>query len=209
MRFISKHNIILLFILLLFTKTQAQSLSGYALNMGGGYSSTMEWSIGESVSIAHFISAGYSLNTGVLQPITTSSTPTAISEYGPLVFGNQITVGPNPTSKLLRIKAIFNEVGSLSFQLIDSRSAIILTQEAGTIFNGYEKISDITSDDKGKIRGFIDKAKKSFWIYEELLYGEFSNQAQEALNNFSVTFKNATEPMKDILNDNAVTGAEK
>lgn len=139
MRFISKHNIILLFILLLFTKIQGQSLSGYALNMGGGYSSTMEWSIGESVSIAHFISAGYSLNTGVLQPITTSSTPTAISEYGPLVFGNQITVGPNPTSKLLRIKAIFNEVGSLFFQLIDSRSAIILSQEAGTIFNGYEK----------------------------------------------------------------------
>jgi hypothetical protein len=139
MRFINKRNYLLFLILLLFSKSNSQTISPYALNMSGGYSSNMEWSIGESVSIANFISAGYSLNTGLLQPITSSSTPTAVPEYGPQVFGNLITVGPNPTSKLLRIKAIFKEVGSLSFQLIDSRSAIILTQEAGTIFNSYEK----------------------------------------------------------------------
>ena len=96
----------------------------------------MEWSIGESVSIANFIASGYTLNTGMLQPLT--SIVTSINEYGPSVFGTQITIGPNPTSNLLHIKARFN-VGSLSFQLIDAKSTIVFTQEVGTIFSTYDK----------------------------------------------------------------------
>jgi hypothetical protein len=68
-----------------------------------------------------------------------TSIVTAINEYGPAVFGNQITIGPNPTSNLLHIKARFNEPGNLSFQLIDAKSAIVFTLEAGTIFSSYEK----------------------------------------------------------------------
>ena len=93
--------------------------------------------MGESVSIANFLTSGYSLNTGVLQPNT--SIVTAINEYGPAVFGNQITIGPNPTTNLLHIKARFNELGNLSFQLLDAKSAIVFTQEAGAIFSSYEK----------------------------------------------------------------------
>ena len=124
-------------ILLIATKVNGQSITPNALNNGGGYSSTMEWSIGESVSIANFLASGYSLNTGVLQPMT--SIVTAINEYGPSVFGTQITIGPNPTSNLLQIKARFNQVGTLSFQLIDAKSTILLTQEAGNIFSSYDK----------------------------------------------------------------------
>jgi hypothetical protein len=47
-------------------KVSSQSITPYALNNGGGYSSTMEWSMGESVSIANFIALAYSLNTGGL-----------------------------------------------------------------------------------------------------------------------------------------------
>ena len=115
----------------------AQGISPYALNNGGGYSNSMEWSLGESVSIANFIASGYSLNTGVLQPMT--SIVTAINEYGPAVFGTQITIGPNPTTNLLHIKARFNELGNLSFQLLDAKSAIVFTQEAGAIFSSYDK----------------------------------------------------------------------
>ena len=115
----------------------AQGISPYAMNNGGGYSSTLDWSIGESVSIANFLVSGYSLNTGVLQPMT--SIVTAINEYGPAVFGTQITIGPNPTTNLLHIKARFNQAGSLSFQLIDAKSSIVFTQEAGTIFSSYDK----------------------------------------------------------------------
>lgn len=107
------------------------------MNNGGGFSTNMEWSIGESASIAHFITSGYILNTGVLQPLT--NIVTAINEYGPSVFGNQITIGPNPTTNLLGIKARFNEVGNLSLQLLDSKLALIQTQEAGTIYSSYDK----------------------------------------------------------------------
>jgi len=132
------HRGILFFLLFLSTSfLSAQSITPYALNNGGGYSSLMEWNIGESVSIANFIASGYSLNTGGLQPMTTIVT--SINEYGPAVFGTQITIGPNPTNNLLHIKARFSEMGRLSFQLIDSKSSIILSQEAGMIYSSYEK----------------------------------------------------------------------
>ena len=131
-----KHKF-LFFLLLVAFKVRSQTMTPNTINNGGGYSNTMEWSMGESVSIANFIASGYSLNTGVLQPMT--SIVTAINEYGPAVFGTQITIGPNPTTNLLHIKARFNQVGSLSLQLLDAKSAIVFTQEAGAIFSSYEK----------------------------------------------------------------------
>ena len=122
---------------LIFNLVNGQVISPNTLNNGGGYSSSMEWSIGESVSIANFLASGYSLNTGILQPMT--SIVTAINEFGPAVFGSQITIGPNPTTNLLHIKARFTQAGSLSFQLIDAKSTIVFTQEVGTIFSSYEK----------------------------------------------------------------------
>ena len=129
--------IISLFITTGFSTIYAQSITPYTLNNGGGFATSMDWSMGESVSIAHFAAANYFLNTGVLQPMT--SIVTAINEYGPFVFGSQITIGPNPTSNLLHIKARFNEMGNLSIQLIDAKSAIVFSQDAGTIFGSYDK----------------------------------------------------------------------
>jgi hypothetical protein len=74
-----------------------------------------------------------------------TSIVTAINEYGPAVFGTQITIGPNPTTNLIHIKARFNQAGSLSFQLIDAKSTIVFTQEAGAIFSSYDK--DILMED--------------------------------------------------------------
>lgn len=130
-------SLFFLFNLLTVNNIYSQSITPYTLSNGGGSSATLEWSMGESVSITHFIASGYSLNTGVLQPMT--SIVTAINEYGPAVFGTQITIGPNPTSNLLHIKARFNQVGSLSLQLIDAKSSIMFTQDAGTIFSSYDK----------------------------------------------------------------------
>ena len=114
-----------------------QSITPLTFNNGGGSSSSLEWSLTESVSVASFIAPGFSLNTGVLQPNT--NVVTSINEYGPAVFGSQITIGPNPTLSLLHFKARFAEVGRLSIQLMDAKSAIVLTQDMGTIFSSYEK----------------------------------------------------------------------
>jgi hypothetical protein len=121
----------------MFNVVNGQAITPYTLNNGGGSSSFLEWSLTESVSVASFIAPGYFLNTGVLQPNT--NVVTSINEYGPSVFGSQIIIGPNPTSNLLHIKARFNQVGTLSFQLIDAKSTIVFTQEAGTIFSNYDK----------------------------------------------------------------------
>ena len=137
MRFINKLSIIILVTFLFPPTINAQTLSPYSFNSGGGYSNTTEWSIGESVSIAHFISFGYSLNTGLLQPITTLTT--GIEDYGPVVFGDKIIMGPNPTSKVLRIKARFNQTGEISFQMFDSKSNNVLSYNGGSIFSIYEK----------------------------------------------------------------------
>lgn len=134
-----KFNLLLLILILLSsaTKVQSQSITPSVLNNGGGAAPSMEWSIGEGVSIVPFLAGGFGLNTGVLQPMT--SLVTGISEYGPAVFGNQISVGPNPVSNLLHFKARLNQVGSLTIQLIDAKSSIVYTQEAGTIYGSYDK----------------------------------------------------------------------
>jgi hypothetical protein len=136
MRFTDKHKLFLVTSVLLCTTINAQSINLYTFNNGGGSNSTMEWSIGESASIAYFKSTDFELNTGVLQPLIGNLTSIP---YGLTVFGKQISIGPNPTSNILKIKALFYESGNLSFQLLDSKSSLLLTQDAGFIFNSYEK----------------------------------------------------------------------
>lgn len=130
-------SILFTFNILLVDNLYSQTISPYTLSNGGGSSTTLEWSLGESVSVANFFAFGYSLNTGVLQPMT--NLVTSINEFGPAVFGTQITMGPNPTSNILHIKTKFNDVGSLSFQLLDAKSQIIFSHESGIIFSSYEK----------------------------------------------------------------------
>ena len=127
-----------LFILALFPAyLRAQSITPNTLNNGGGSAGSMDWNMGESVSIANFSTPNYFLNTGVLQPFTT--VVTAINEYGPAVYGNQITLGPNPTTNLVHFKGNFTQSGKLFIQVIDAKSSVLLTHDAGTIFSSYEK----------------------------------------------------------------------
>ena len=115
----------------------AQTISPYTINNGGGFSSSIEWSLGESVSIAHFISSNLSLNTGVLQPLST--VVTSINEFGPAVFGNEIIIGPNPTINKLQLKANLSQIGKITVQLIDTKSIILHTTESGAMINNYNQ----------------------------------------------------------------------
>ena len=129
--------IILFFLSTGFTNIFSQSITPNTLNNGGGTLANMDWSMGESVSIANFSTPNFFLNTGVLQPLT--SVVTAINEYGPAVYGNQITIGPNPTTNLVHFKGNFTQSGKLLIQVIDAKSSVILTHDAGTIISSYEK----------------------------------------------------------------------
>ena len=63
MRFTDKHKLFLVTSLLLCTTINAQSINLYTFNNGGGSNSTMEWSIGESASIAYSLSCLLSMIT--------------------------------------------------------------------------------------------------------------------------------------------------
>jgi len=139
MKCINKPNKFLFIIIILFaTKTYSQTITPFTFNMGGGYSNDkfLEWSIGESASIANFFTTEYKLNTGVLQPNT--DIVTGIPEYGPLVFGNQIKIGPNPTTDFIHFKGTFNTSGSLKVQITNASSNVLIIHDAGNISNTYE-----------------------------------------------------------------------
>jgi len=104
--------------------TRSQSLAPITLNNGGGSGLGMEWSMGESVSVAYFTTPSFLLTTGVLQP--NSSIVTGLTEFGPsLRFGNEIKMGPIPVIDKLFIKADFKQMGNLSFQIMDAQSALL------------------------------------------------------------------------------------
>ncbi len=138
-------SLLLIIVLLLFgfSNLRAQSITPFTLNNGGGFASSLEWSISESISIEHFSGPTSQLNTGVLQPLT--YVVTNIVEYGPLVFGNTITMGPNPTSNKLFIKGDFSQLGSITIQLVDSKSAIVKIIEGNesSLRRFYEKEIDM------------------------------------------------------------------
>jgi hypothetical protein len=104
----------------------SQSITPYTLNMGGGYSTSLEWSIGESVSVSNFIRPGLELNTGVLQP--TANLITAISDFPGQYFSNQIRIGPNPV---------------LSYDLLDLAGIERMHYEAGFVFGNYSQKIDL------------------------------------------------------------------
>jgi len=128
---------ILLFLFTGFSTIFSQTITPNTLNNGGGTATSMEWSLGESVSIAHFNSTNFFLNTGLLQPLSTIVTN--INEYGPAVYGNQINIGPNPTTSIVHFKGQFMQTGKLIIQVIDAKSSVLLNYEAGTIISIYEK----------------------------------------------------------------------
>ena len=63
----------------------------------------------------------------------------AFNENGAPLNGHQISIGPNPTINLVHFKGNFTQTGKLSIQIIDSKSSILLTHEAGNIIRNYEK----------------------------------------------------------------------
>ena len=118
-------------------KLAAQSVTPQALNNGGGSVIMLEWSMGESVSIAHFTGPTYNLNTGVLQPLTTIVT--SINDVRSSFFGNEILVGPNPTIDKIQFKASLLRSGNLTIRVIDAKSSILQIHESGIQFGKYEK----------------------------------------------------------------------
>jgi len=114
----------------------AQSITPSTINNGGGFSTTLEWSIGESASISNFTSPTHFLNTGVLQPIAIENKGNNGNSSD---LGIVVTIGPNPTNDLVHLKLKFKELGHLLLQLTDAKSALVFSKEVEiTNNNSYE-----------------------------------------------------------------------
>ena len=157
-----RFTIIFAFLILGYTHLFAQSITPSVINNGGGWTANMEWSMGESVSIDHYMGPSILLNTGVLQPYST--VVTSINENGLTVFGNEIIVGPNPTINKLAIRARFRQLGNMSIQLLDSKSSNIQTYETIFGINSYDK--EITMENYPAGLYYVRVVFKS-------IYGEF------------------------------------
>ena len=115
----------------------AQSITPSTINNGGGFSTTLEWSIGESASIANFTSPSHFLNTGVLQPISIESKSGNNGNGSDL--GIVVSIGPNPTNNLVHLRLKFKELGHLLLQLTDAKSVLVFRKEVEiTSNNSYE-----------------------------------------------------------------------
>jgi len=120
-----------------YTLAKAQMPMPHIINVGGGNTSNLDWSIGEQSSITVYISTnGLSLNTGFLQP--NNHLVTAIDDLKFFTFTDEVSIGPNPTSNLLHVKALFKELGNWSIQLLDAKSTILFTQEINQPITHYE-----------------------------------------------------------------------
>ena len=119
----------------------SQSITPYTLNMGGGYSNSLEWSFGESVSVSNFILPGLELNTGVLQP--TANLITSISDFPGQYFSKQIRIGPNPVLSVLYLDIELMESGIISYDFFDLAGIERMHYEAGFVFGNYSQKIDL------------------------------------------------------------------
>ena len=128
-----------------------QSISPQTINVGGSKPSvssfTLDYSIGESASIAFFkFSDNSSLSTGVLQsftPLITGIVDLSFTE------GDNITVSPNPASQNIRIKGILNQPGFVEFHLVDVNGRVLLINPKSYYINYFEREFNVSSFNDG------------------------------------------------------------
>lgn len=125
----------LLFISVL--RAPAQSISPTIINVGGVTSKTLDFSIGESASVAYFqITNQLSLSSGFIQsftPLVTGIVNQVFEE------GEGIVLSPNPATDYVRLKGGLAKPGFVEFHLIDLQGRIIDTYPTTYYINYVDK----------------------------------------------------------------------
>jgi hypothetical protein len=120
----------------------AQSISPFTINVGGATSKTLDYSIGESASIAYLQnSSQISLSTGFIQsftPLVTGIINQVFEE------GEGLTLSPNPASERIHLKGVLSRPGFFEFHLIDAQGRILETYPSTYYINYLDKEINIT-----------------------------------------------------------------
>lgn len=125
----------LLFISVL--RAPAQSISPSIINVGGVTSKTLDYSIGESASVAFFqITNKFSLSSGFIQsftPLVTGIVNRVFEE------GEKMVLAPNPATNYVRLKGGLAKPGFVEFHLIDLQGRYLDTYSRTYYINYIDK----------------------------------------------------------------------
>jgi hypothetical protein len=128
---------LLAFLFLACFSASAQSISPFTINVGGASAKTLDYSIGESASIAYFQnSSQLSLSTGFIQsftPLVTGIINQVFEE------GEGLTLSPNPASERIHLKGVLSRPGFFEFHLIDAQGRILETYPSTYYINYLDK----------------------------------------------------------------------
>ena len=134
-------NFLFLVLFVCFTSS-AQSVSPITINVGGGVSKSLDYSIGESASIAYFQSTNQiSLSSGFIQsftPLVTGIVNRVFEE------GEEFVLFPNPATDFVRLKGALSKPGFVEFHLIDQQGRILDTYPTTYYINYLEKEINIS-----------------------------------------------------------------
>ena len=130
----------LLFISVL--RAPAQSISPTIVNVGGITSKTLDYSIGESASVAYFqITNQFSLSSGFIQSFTPLVTGIVNRVFE---AGESLALFPNPAIDYVRLKGVLSKPGFGEFHLIDQQGRILETYPSIYYINYLEKEINIS-----------------------------------------------------------------
>lgn len=122
--------------------SSAQSIIPITINVGGGFSKSLDYSIGESASIAYFqISNQINLSSGFIQsytPLVTGIVNRVFEE------GEEFILFPNPATDFVRLKGALSKPGFVEFHLIDQQGRILDTYPTTYYINYLEKEINIS-----------------------------------------------------------------
>lgn len=135
-------RVLTVFLLFTFLSTSAQSISPLTINVGGYASKSLDFSIGESSSIAYFQNTNQiNLSTGFIQsftPLVTGIVNRVFEE------GEEFVLFPNPATDFVQLKGALSKPGFVEFHLIDHQGRILDTFPATYYFNYLEKEINIS-----------------------------------------------------------------
>ncbi|MHA8089235.1 T9SS type A sorting domain-containing protein [Aquirufa antheringensis] len=130
-------RLLFFFILLGCFSASAQSISPLTINVGGAVSKTLDYSVGESASIAYFQSSNQiSLSSGFIQSYTPLVTGIVNRIFE---AGEEFILSPNPATDYVRIKGALSQPGFVEFHLIDQQGRILETYPSTYYINYLEK----------------------------------------------------------------------
>jgi len=139
-----KSTFLLLFTIMWIGHVHAQSTSPEVVASAGdtfqGNNVRIEWTLGE-LAITTVQNASQQITQGFHQPYYTI---TSVDEL-PKNIG-QISVFPNPTSEVIKMRLNFSQHQKVQIRLTDTQGHILLTKENfGQIINNHADISDLPS----------------------------------------------------------------